>query len=125
MTDEQISALRVVADLMDQLEAERPSDYFYNGYEESLSFKETGEYLRELSGIPRPTPEPSTAHYDPAVLGEITREAMRVMMNQLHFAVSLDPLKLEGDPEADKPKIGDVINLRKPMRYTGHTGAAS
>lgn len=56
-------------------------------------------------------------------ISEITLEAVRVLENQLTFANKInrdydDQFAIEG------AKIGDTINIRKPPRYIGRTGAA-
>lgn len=56
-------------------------------------------------------------------ISEITLEATRVLENQLTFANKInrqydDQFAIEG------AKIGDTINIRKPPRYVGRTGAA-
>lgn len=53
----------------------------------------------------------------------ITREALRVLTNQLVFTKKVnreysDKFAIEG------AKIGSVVNVRKPPRYVGRTGAA-
>lgn len=56
-------------------------------------------------------------------ISEITLEATRVLENQLTFANKInrdydDKFAIEG------AKIGDTINIRKPPRYVGRSGAA-
>lgn len=56
-------------------------------------------------------------------ISQVTREALRILKNNLAFARGVnrqydDKFAIEG------AKIGDTLNIRKPARYVGRTGAA-
>ncbi len=56
-------------------------------------------------------------------ISKITREMLRVLENQLAFAKGVNR-EYEDQFGVSGAKIGDTVNVRKPPRYRGRTGAA-
>lgn len=123
LTDEQISALRVVANLMDELEIRHPSAVFYESCcNDYLSLKEAASALRELSGLPPVKREiADSVVHSPEARREITNAAMKVLMEGLTLArdVDLNRFRLEGDLDAAQPRIGQALHLSQSPRFIG------